>query len=272
MDLAYFQIFTLAVIQGVAEFLPISSSGHVVVTASLFGGKQESLDAADLNIVLHVGTLGSIVVIYFDRIRKLLREDRKLIVYLAVATVPAVLVGVPLKKYCEHWLASPLLAGFLLIGTGLLLICGTRWAQNANKENEQEANPTGLSEITLGRALLIGCAQALAILPGLSRSGLTITTGMALRLSAKRAATFSFLMAIPVIAGGGILEIATLMGEAKAVSAPLTHLIMGGAVAMLVGILSLRFLLQCLDSGRFHWFAYWCIPFGIFAIYWNWTA
>lgn len=262
MDFTFLQISFLAVIQGIAEFLPISSSGHIVIVSSLLGGGNgEAIDAADINIVLHVGTLGSIIVVYFERIMKLLKEDRRLIGLLMVATVPTVIVGLPLQLYFKDILSSPLLAGVLLIGTGSLLLFGSRY--------NQAHQGTGRScEITVPRALAIGCSQALAVLPGLSRSGLTITTGIACRLTPGMAATFSFLMAIPVIAGGGLLEIVKLAAEPHGAT-PVSLMVLGGGLSCLVGILSLRLLLSWLDRGRFHWFAWWCIPFGVLSILWH---
>ena len=214
--------------------------------------------------MLHVGTLGSILVVYCERITKLLREDHRLVWQVGMASIPTVLVGIPLKLYFGDILGNPLLAGFLLIGTGTLLLTTSRLANEAYQKSAGNL-------MTFPKAFAIGCAQALAVLPGLSRSGLTITAGIACRISPKQAATFSFLMAIPVIAGGGLLEIVELAREAES-SLPINTMIFGGALACFVGILSLRLLLRWLDQGRFHWFAFWCIPFGLFTIAWHFLA
>jgi undecaprenyl-diphosphatase len=259
MDIPLWQIVMLAIVQGIAEFLPVSSSGHVVIAAALLeAGQHGRIDAMDLNIVLHLGTLGSILVVYFERIIGLLKDDRRLIGLLAVATVPAVMAGLPLKVYGNQVMSSPLVAGGLLVITGLLLALSARFPRS----------PDDGSTITVSQALSIGCAQALAILPGLSRSGLTITTGLALRLPPKTAATFSFLMAIPVIAGAGVLETTGWASDSSRTT-PLSLLLIGGGVAFLVGIGSLRLLLRWLDQGRFHWFAWWCIPIGTACVFWQ---
>jgi len=259
MDLPIWQVLLLAVVQGVAEFLPISSSGHIVIIAALLAPDNEStFDVTDLNIVLHLGTLGSIVIVYFNRILRLLKEDRHLIGLLAVATIPAVAIGLPLKMYGKEYLESPLLAGFMLIITGMVLIA-TSFMRSSTKEH----NP-----ITYTKALLIGFAQGAAILPGLSRSGSTIAAAMAQSIEPKTAATFSFLMAIPVIAGGGLLEIKDLISDAPGTTAVST-LILGGFVSLVVGIFSLLWLLRWLERGRFYWFAFWCIPIGIAVIVWQ---
>jgi len=259
MDLPIWQVLILAVVQGVSEFLPISSSGHIVIIAALLASDSESkFDVTDLNIILHLGTLGSIVIVYFKRILGLLREDRHLIGLLAVATIPAIAIGLPLKAFGKDLLTNPLLAGFMLIVTGVVLIATTFMQKQSNDS----------SPISYKKALIIGFAQGVAILPGLSRSGFTIAAAMAQRIEPKTAATFSFLMAIPVIAGGGLLEIVDLLSDATATTA-VSSLILGGVVSLVVGVFSLLWLLRWLERGRFYWFAYWCIPMGIAVIVWQ---
>ena len=162
-------ILILAIVQGVAEFLPISSSGHVVITAELLSpGKAQSMDVGELNLVLHLGTLLSILVFYYRRILRLLGEDRRMIGLLIVGTIPGAVLGLLIKSYWKDALENPLLAGTLLPVTGLMLLLAARWQTGEHEE----------SELDYRRAVMIGAAQAAAILPGLARSGSTIVAGL----------------------------------------------------------------------------------------------
>lgn len=253
------KIILLAVVQGITEFLPISSSGHLVILADLLNQDGGSpLEINDVNIVLHIGTLLSILLFYQRRIWRLLSEDRRLVVPLLVGTIPAVILGVPAKLWFESYLESASLAGCLLVVTGLLLL-----AVGKMQKGQRE-----LAEMTPGRSLLIGVSQALAILPGLSRSGATISTGLAQQFSPKASATFSFLLAVPVLMGAGFIELISLIREGS-ISTPASHLMLGMLVSFLVGLGSLWLLVQILERGRFQWFALWCIPLGIGVIIWQ---
>jgi undecaprenyl-diphosphatase len=246
-------ILVLAVVQGVSEFLPISSSGHVVILADLLSKDSSQLDIADLNVVLHVGTLFSIVLYYWHRIWRLLDEDRRTLGLLAVATLPAVVVGLGVKQYASSAvLENPLLAGFLLPVTGLILLWGARYRMNMEVYNK----------LSYQRAFLIGLSQAAAILPGISRSGTTISMGMRLGLGPSSAATFSFLLAIPVIAGAGLLEAVSMIRKSE-MATPLPLLLAGMLVSFVVGVAALWMLDHMLRRGRIQYFAYWCIPVGI---------
>jgi len=245
----------LAIVQGIAEFLPISSSGHIVVLGTWLGVKE--LD--DVNVILHMGTLGAILVIYWTKLWQLIGEDRETIPRLIVATIPAVAIGLPLEKFGDEILASPLLAGFMFIITGAILIYISR-------------RPVGKLEyqqLSYRHSLLIGFSQAFAVLPGISRSGTTISAGLQVGLSRESAATFSFLMAVPVIAGAGLLKAIKLIGREQAIATPMPILGIGLVISFLVGLGSLLVLLRLLQRGRIALFAYWCIPLGILVITWR---
>ena len=260
MQLEFWQIFVLAVVQGMTEFLPVSSSGHVVIVSALICEEGQTLDIGDVNIVLHLGTLLSILVFYWHRIWRLLGQDRRSIGLLAVGTIPAVAVGLPVKMVGPDFLLeSPLLAGLLLPVTGLVLL----WVARSMK------GQGAYNDMSHAEALKIGIAQATAILPGLSRSGMTISAGLRCGLAPASAATFSFLLAIPAIGGAGVLEVASLMRETTTVHTPLGYLVAGGFVAFLVGLVSLRWLISWLESGRIQLFAWWCIPLGIGVVIWQ---
>ena len=250
------QIMLLAVVQGVAEFLPISSSGHLVIVNWILQASGYGLpDISDINIVLHCGTLLSIAVFYFHRIRRLLGEDRRIVVLLIIGTIPAVVVGLPLKLLFDEVLKSTLLAGWLLIVTGAMLL----WI------GRREAGDKEYQQLSWLNSFWIGLAQAAAVLPGLSRSGSTISAGLVCGLSSRSAATFSFLLAIPVIAGAGVLELGHLVGD-RELSTPIAYLGVGVAVSFTVGLASLWWLVRWLERGRLQWFAFWCIPAGVAVI------
>lgn len=261
----YLQILLLALVQGIAEFLPISSKGHLVLVASLlheFAGTTLP-DMVEWAIVLHLGTLLSILVVYWDRICRLLGPDRRVIGLLIVATLPAAAAGLTLKKLhlLDAWFADPLLVGCLLPVTGLMLIAGARVAR-ARAECGVD-----YSQMTYGQALAIGCFQAAALLPGISRSGTTIVGGLVVGLKRDSAASFSFLLAIPAIAGGGILEALDWFSEGS--QEPAGLLFAGLVVSFIIGVASLKLLLRWLNQGHLAWFAWWCIPVGVAVVLWQ---
>ncbi len=257
---ALWEVLILAVVQGVGEFLPISSSGHVVVTAALLQRNSKDFDVADLNVVLHLGTLLSILVFYWRRILSLLGEDRRVILLLLLATLPAVYVGLPLKKTMGWVLSDPLVAGCMFPVTGVVLLLAARL---------KEAK-TDYRNMTWRQALLIGCAQAAAIIPGLSRSGCTISAGLAVGLKRESAATFSFLMAIIAITGAGALEVIdVLQAKEHHPSATSLNMLIGAAVAFLIGLASLWVLVRLLERGRLNVFAWYCFALGIAVIAWQ---
>ena len=246
----------LAVVQGLSEFLPISSSGHLVVVTELLGGEP----SADVNIVLHAGTLFSILVYFRKRILALLRQPR-VVWLLVVGSIPAAALGFWVKSSRGDLLESGLLTGFMLIGTGLILLAMKRYDGSGIPYEELQAR----------RSLGVGFFQALALLPGISRSGSTILGGLWAGLDRASAATFSFLLAIPTIAGASLLEIVDLVGGEGTTVAPHV-LLVGCAVAFVVGLAALHWLFRWVESGRLHLFAYWCIPVGLGVVLWQWSA
>ncbi|MCH9655494.1 MAG: undecaprenyl-diphosphate phosphatase [Planctomycetes bacterium] len=247
--MTWLKMILLSIIQGISEFLPISSSGHLVIAESLL---DIQADQTDVNIVLHAGTLISILIFYRRTIYRLISQDFRVIPLLIVGTLPVVVIGLAAKKYAEPMLESTLLAGCMLPITGLFLLMIPRIPQ---KEKSY-------TEITYKQALIIGFAQAIAILPGISRSGSTIVTGLLTGLSRQSAATFSFLLAIPAITGATILETAEILSNPH-MSTPLSLLAVGMVVSAIVGLAALWLLVRWLEKGKLQYFAYWCIPLGI---------
>lgn len=254
--MSYLQAILLGLVQGITEFLPISSDGHLVLVEQLAGVHTPGVV---VEVMLHVATLGSILVVFGRRFATLvagvLRRDRDQLHYaglLVLGMLPAGLVGLLLRDLVARafdslWMTA---AGFWVTGAALWY-AGRREAGNGDRP-------------TAGQALLIGVAQALAILPGVSRSGMTVASGMRAGLSAVRAADFSFLMAIPLIAGAGLLE-------ARHISTDLAHvgagpLLVAAAVAFLSGVWAVRWLVALLAAGKFHRFAPYCFAIGAFTL------
>ena len=252
------QILILGVVQGITEFLPVSSSGHLVVAQSLFRQLSGQVwpDVVMVNVFLHVGTLAAIILYYWRRIVLLLSKDRRVLLLLAVGTIPAVVVGLTLKRLAPEVLQSPLLSGFMFLLTGGLLIWGGRRDGKWDYE-----------KMTLAQAIGIGLFQAAGLLPGISRSGWTIAGAMLLGVRRESATTFSFLLAIPVIAGGSVLEIWDFSGSKEPIS--LLLLAAGAAIAFLVGLLSLWAVVRIVERGRLAWFACWLFPLGLGVIIWQ---
>jgi len=250
------QIFIIAVAQGITEFLPISSSGHNAVLNHLFErlGHPLTGDSAEfikLNILLHVGSLIAILFVFRQRIIDLLGKDQRLIPMLIVATIPAVAVGLPIHKLAP-WIENclPIISGCFVV-TGILLLLTLR-----TSEGERTC-----STMTWTVALIIGCVQAVAILPGISRSGSTIVAGLLCRLKREEAAAFSFLLAIPVIGGSGLLACRDMMKtsalETGASAIPDYLLLLGALISCVTGIIALLFLLEWLKKGKLWYFALW---------------
>lgn len=246
-----YRVLILAVVQGVAEFLPISSSGHLIILGSMLGELGES---ATLEIILHAGTLGSIIVVFWRKIIDLIIQDRRVIGLLVIATLPAVVVGLTIKSEFPWLMRSPLLAGAMLIVTGGLLIVLGRLPKK---------DGSYLSMSWVG-AFLVGCFQAVAILPGISRSGSTIVGGRLMGLKDEDSVTFSFLLAIPAICGATVLALKDLIEDGPESGGVSPSILLAGTLtAFVVGIFALRWLIRWSRADRLHWFAYWCIPIGI---------
>lgn len=266
MDLV--RVLILAVVQGLTEFLPISSDGHLLVVSALFeaitghtlGGKQLTL-----TIVLHAGTLVTVLVVFRKEILRLATVDRRVIPLLILGTIPVGLFGLALEKWCEPLLESPLAAGLGLIATGLVLLWSAK-RESRTSDTERKA----YTELTIGETLAIGAAQAIAALPGVSRSGLTIAAGLGFAgLRKPDAANFSFLLSIPAVGGVVFVKMVQLLRAGSAEGYVVGDLVIGAVVSCLVGFVALRWLLAWLRGGRLHLFAWWCIPLGVIVTVWQ---
>lgn len=251
----------LGVVQGIAEFLPISSSGHLVIADALlreFGDASMPQESLTMEIALHFGTLLSILVVYRKDLIGFL-ADRRLILFVIVATIPVGLAGLLLKSQLEEIFREPMLAGCALMVTAAFLVAG--------RKLQKQGRP--LSEMTLGTATLIGLFQAVAILPGISRSGTTIAAGMAGGLDRENAAKFSFLIAIPAIAGATVLQLKDLLTGEEPFSGSLLPVLTGTVVSFVVGVLALRWLIRIVVADRLHYFAIYCVIAGALTVAWQ---
>ena len=264
----WLQMIILAVFQGIAEFLPISSSGHICVLYDLFnqlGAKFES-SSLTLSIALHFGTLISIFVVFWKRIWQLLTTDKRVIVALIIATIPATILKILISKTIgdDSVFENSLLAGICFPITGLILL----WCSD-------RSGNTICRDLSFKHALLIGLSQAFALLPGISRSGTTICAGLLCKMKRDEAATFSFLMAIPAIGGGALLEFIDLMKQQSSGSPEVISqhgailLLVGVIVSCVIGILALKFLMKWLQQGKLKYFAYYLFIIGPVVIVWQ---
>ncbi len=261
MNLIYAVI--LGAVQGVAEFLPISSSGHLVIVSELLtslsgGGLPEWLQGMTMNVALHFGTLLSIATIYFRDLLALLKQARTLLL-IVISSVPAGLAGVLLKDHLDTLFQNALAAGFCLLVTAVILLTG-RKLQGVNRN---------LSELSTGAALTIGLFQAVAILPGISRAGSTVGAGLMCGLRPQDAARYSFFLAVPAIGGASLLELLDLLQHGERNAPEFLPMIVGMVVSYVVGVFSLRSLIRLLAADRLHWFAWYCGTVGLLTIVWQ---
>jgi undecaprenyl-diphosphatase len=247
----------LAVVQGLSEFLPISSDGHLVICEQALGVGEAGLL---VTVALHLGTLTSVLWVYRREVADLLAELGRgrlgPLGLLALGTLPAAVVGVAFRDFFHGQFQSGRSAALGLLVTSAVLFASDR-ARRKHRASGASDRP-----LDWRAALCIGCAQALAIMPGISRSGSTIGTGLMLGVAPVEAARFSFLLSIPAILGAAVLELGSFLGTRPA-GADLGVLGLGLAVSALVGLFALRALLAFLNRGAFVWFGVYCALVGL---------
>ncbi len=237
----------LGVVQGLTEFLPVSSSGHLVMAQTLLGVSPGS--GIVFEVAVHVATLVAIVIFYFKRVTGLTHgvftghtESWRYVSKLAVATLPAIVVALTAREFIETQFASPAVAGGLLIITGFIV-----WSTRYTITRGVDTEPTWTG------ARVIGCAQAFAILPGITRSGTTLATAMALGMAPLAAAEFSFLMGVIAMAGAAVLMLPEISGASPEL---MTSILAGGSAALVSGLAALVAFVWLLKSQRFHVFSW----------------
>lgn len=252
----FWQVVVLGIVQGAAEFLPISSSGHLVLVKhalSWWTGREVLSSGKDLEVLLHLGTLAAIVVVYAHDLRRELFNQRQWGLVL-LASLPAAAVGLTFEDWIDRTFNSPVTAGYGLLVTACLLSAAQR----------QQEGQRDLAQLGWWQAFVIGCFQALALLPGISRSGSTIAGGLLTGLERVSATRFSFLMALPVTAGAIGLSLKHVGAHGLSVSA--ASAATGVMVSFFVGWISLRVLIRLMTQRRLYWFAGYCAVLGLITL------
>ncbi|MEO2019142.1 MAG: undecaprenyl-diphosphate phosphatase [Fuerstiella sp.] len=250
----------LGVVQGIAEFLPISSSGHLVIADKLIEettGHGFGAGGMALNVALHMGSLFSILLVFWRDILAL-RHQPRMCGLIVLASVPVAIVGITFEDAIASAFTEPLLPAFALFFTAALLLIGQRL----------ESGTQEVERMSCLKAWLIGLFQAVAIIPGVSRSGSTIAGGMLLGLDRTSAARFSFLLAIPPIAGAGLLKFVELRHNVEP-TISFGAMLAGSFTSFIVGYFALNWLLKLISQRQLHRFAAYCIIVGIATIIWR---
>lgn len=265
------QAVLLGLVQGLTEFLPVSSSGHLVLGQTIFRVPFSGNIAFE--VFVHFGTFLSLMTFFRVEVQSMLlalaaaarrprsipqlyRDDEyfRLSLLILLGSIPAAVVGLSFEDQVAEFFSDPKLVAVMLLINGFVLM----WTRKARPEEGRD--------VKLGSSLLIGVAQAVAIIPGISRAGSTISTGLFLKVSRECSARFSFLLALPVILGAAALKVGELVGEPPASGVVLTYIV-GICSAYVSGLIAIKVLLDILKKGRFSWFAYYCFLVGALSIF-----
>ena len=258
--MGWFETIILGIVQGLTEFVPVSSSGHLVIVPALFGWKDPSLT---FDLVLHLGTLIAVVIVFRSDLWLLAeglvgrgedpRGARRTIGLLAIGSVPAAVVGLAFGSFFEKRFEDPVTAALLLYVTAAILL-GAEWVIRRGE---------GREPVDVRRSVLIGAAQAAAILPGISRSGSTIAAGLVQNVSRESATRFSFLLSIPVIAGAVATKVPDVANGQFKVTGPV---IAGFFTALVVGWIAIEWLLRYVRSHSFVVFSVYLVIFATISL------
>lgn len=264
--MSWWEALILGMVQGLTEFLPVSSSGHLEIGQALLGtAGEENLTFA---IVVHVATVLSTLVILWHEVAQLFKgtfttiawnEEKRYVAILLVSCIPVFIVGMFFKDQVEAFFGN----GLLLVGICLLITAALLWlSEFLSKRRAGEGHEVGYKD-----AIIIGCAQAVAVLPGLSRSGTTIATGLLCGVKKESVTKFSFLMVLIPILGEALLDLLDLLsGEAGAMGIGVLPLIVGFAAAFLTGCFACKFMINIVRKQKLIYFAVYCLLAGTFAI------
>jgi undecaprenyl-diphosphatase len=261
------KVIILGIVQGLTEFLPVSSSGHLVLAAEILNFHEEGVA---FEVFVHLGTLLSVLIVFRkDVINMILAPFRFLSsrfknkntkqyllwdLYIIVGTIPAAVIGLSFKSKIEAAFSNIILVIIMLAVTGTILFL-SRFMPKKNKE------------MTVLKSFLIGVSQAFAILPGISRSGSTIVTGIFLGIDKEKAARFSFLLAIPTILGASAIKLKDLL-ELESYTIPVSYLVLGATVSFIAGYFAIIWLLDIVKKGKLEWFAVYCYLIVIVSSIW----
>ena len=258
--MSLFEAIVLGIVQGLTEFLPVSSSGHLELTKAILGDNSVPEESLLMTVVLHAATALSTIVIFRKDIIELLsglfqfknNEQFQYSLKIVISMVPAALVGILFEDEIEQLFGGQiLLVGLMLLVTGTLLFLADR-AKNTSKS------------VSTSNAVLIGISQAIAILPGISRSGATISTSVLLGVDRQKAARFSFLMVVPLILGKMAKDLAS--GDLMASQTETSLLVAGFIAAFIAGLIACQWMIGLVKKSQLKYFSYYCYVVGIAAI------
>jgi len=256
--MTFLAVIILSIVQGLTEFLPVSSSGHLVLGQHFLGVQSPGIF---LEIVLHLGTLVSVIIVFFKDILGLLKAGldiivnpfarktsahtpyRKLVLLLIIGTIPAALSGLLLDDLFESLFSSPRIIGVTLLITGVILFVSARLEGRKN-----------MDRVSVSDAVVVGLAQSLAIAPGISRSGSTVAMALFRGLDRDTAIRFSFLLSLPAILGAALVKMPKIM--TSPIDYPYSWLWAGGIVSAIFGIVAILWLVRLLQKGKLQYFAY----------------
>jgi len=256
--LTILQAVILGLAQGLGEFLPISSSAHLVLIPWFFRWTDPGLT---FDVALHIGTLVAVVLYFWKDWWQLIIKgfsdvrsvQGRLFWYLVAASVPGAIGGFLLEEKAETIFRSPVLIAVMLIGMGILLY----WADRRSAKN------IGINNMTFGTSILIGISQALAIIPGVSRSGITMTTGLLMGMTREGAARFSFLLSTPIILGAAMVKLPHIISNSSMIT---VSFMIGMVVSCVIGVVSIGFLLRYVQTKNFLPFAWYRFLLGALII------
>lgn len=268
----------LGIVQGLAEYLPISSSGHLQIFRDLLGIDLPGEEAIIFDIILHAATVLSTIVVLWPMFRRLCAsfftfrrdDDFYYVCKILVSCIPVGIVGVFCKEYIEGFFGGNdlLVVGICLCVTALLLTFAHFSDYNFGQKRMLKANRG--RDIGWMDAFVIGCAQAVAVLPGLSRSGTTIATGIIIGDKRDKIAAFSFLMVIIPILGEALLDVAKIAsGKTEPEAISVSALVIGFVASFIVGCAACKWMLNIVRRGKLIWFAVYCVLMGIICILWR---
>jgi undecaprenyl-diphosphatase len=266
--LSVLDAFLLAVLQGLTEFLPVSSSGHLVLAQQILNLHNAQIVSFD--VFVHFGTLISVAIVYRSDIIEIgrsfykafkayhLKKEHKKTEYfhlgiaLIIGSLPAGIIGLAFNRQIEEIFSDPKFVAMNIVITGLILFL-TRLAR-----------PTRGKKVGILSSIIIGFAQMVAILPGISRSGTTMSAALFMKIPPVQAARFSFLLSIPVIAGAALLETYKLIVDGTTIG--ILPISVGIIISALAGYIAIQLLLHIMEKGRFSWFSFYCLMIGIIGI------
>lgn len=272
----FIQTILMGIVQGLSEFLPVSSSAHLVFTSNfykVFKGIEivkQSNEEVFLDIMLHLGTLIAVLIFFRKEIAQIIKalfeacrkkdfsnHDAKLGLYIILGTIITVVMALPLEKFAEHLVYHPEIAGALLVITGCVLFASEYMSKHM---------PVRKDKVDLKTSIFIAIAQGLAVLPGFSRSGWTIATGLFNGLDRVTSARYSFLLSIPIILGASMVYPFIKIDISEAVTYNWSAIVAGTIVSCVVGYLCIKYFLKFVSRFSLAVFGYYCVIMGIFTM------